>query len=296
MILVAGGTGRLGRRLVADLADAGEAVRTFSRGISQPIPEEAHDGVERVRGDLASGTDCERAVDGVRKVVFAASGFGLARGGDPRSVDRDGALRLTAAAAQAGVEHIVMMSMVGAAPDAPLEFLRMKHAAEEAVKTSGVAWTVIRLGASLEQQLDVLGGALASKGIVPVFGSGRADVTFTSTADAAGIVRRALADPALRNRSIEWGSETHTFNGLAAALVARAGRGHVRRIPIAALRAMGAVARPFSPFMARMAEAALWMDSGGAAFDVGPTRAEFPDLPITGLAEVLRAMDPQTAG
>ncbi|MGT2462040.1 NAD(P)H-binding protein [Sinomonas atrocyanea] len=287
MILVAGGTGRLGRQLVSDLAGAGLRVRTFSRGASQPIPDVAHDGVEHLRGDLASRANCEGAVEGVEQAVFAASGFGLRHGGTPRSVDRDGALRLIAAAAEAGVGHLVMMSMAGAAPDAPIEILRMKHAAEEALKTSGMAWTVVRMGANLEQQLTVLGGTLSSKGTVAVFGSGTAPVTFTSTPDAAALVRRSLADPALRNRTIEWGSGTYTFNELAEALIARAGRGRVKRVPRGALKVMGAVARPVSPFMARMAQAALWMDSGGAAFDPAPARAEFADLPVLGLKEVL---------
>lgn len=295
MILVAGGTGRLGRQLVSDLAGAGLRVRTLSRGASQPIPAEAHDGVEHLRGDLASRADCERAVEGAQQVVFAASGFGLRRGGTPGSVDRDGALRLVAAAAEAGVRHVVMVSMVGAAPDAPIQILRMKHAAEEALKSSGMAWTVVRLGANLEQQLLVLGAPLETKGTVMVFGSGAAPVTFTSTPDAAALVRRSLADPALRGRAIEWASGTHTFNELAAALIAHAGQGRVKRVPRAALEVMAAVARPLSPFMARMAQAALWMDSGGAAFDPAPVRAEFPDLPTIGLEEVL-ARSPARGG
>jgi uncharacterized protein YbjT (DUF2867 family) len=287
MILVVGGTGRLGRQLVSELAGAGARVRTFSRGASQPIPTMAHDGVEHLRGDLASPADCERAVEGVEQAIFAASGFGLRRGGTPRSVDHDGALRLTAAAAEAGVGHLIMMSMAGAGPDAPIEFLRMKHAAEAAVKSSGTAWTVVRMGANLEQQLVVLGAPLKSKGTVVVFGSGAAPVTFTSTPDAAALVRRSLVDPALRDRTIEWGSGTHTFNELAAALIAQAGSGRVTRVPRGALKVMRVLALPVSPFMARMADAALWMDSGGAAFDPAPGRAEFADIPTVGLKEVL---------
>ncbi|GAB3276758.1 complex I NDUFA9 subunit family protein [Sinomonas notoginsengisoli] len=290
MILIVGGTGRLGRELVEQLARAGEAVRTLSRGASQPIPE-THDGVERLRGDLASRADCDRAVKGADQMVFAASGFGLPKGGDPRSVDRDGAVRIVQAVAESGVRHVIMMSMVGAAPDAPIEFLRMKFEAEEAVKSSGMEWTVIRLGSSLEQQLVVLGDPLAAKGTVPLFGSGAAPVTFTSTADAAAIVRRALTDPALRNRTIEWGSETHTSGELAAMLIEHAGKGRVQRIPTAVLKAMSVVARPFSPFMARMAGAGLWMDSGGAAFDVRPARAEFPDIPVRGMREAVASLN-----
>lgn len=291
MILVVGGTGRLGRELVPALVREGEHVRVMARGASQPFPADAaHDGVEYLRGDLASDADCRRAVVGRTQVVFAASGFGIPKGVDHRSVDRDGAIRLVHAAAEAGVEHIVMMSMHGAAPDAPIEYLRCKSAAEEAVRTSGMAWTVVRMGAILEQRLAIMGGGLASKGKVPIFGSGTAPVTYTSARDAAAVVVRALTDPALRNRIIEWGSGTWTSQEVAEALIARAGHGRVQKTPTGALRVMSVAARPFSPFLARIAGAGVWEDSGAESFDPAPARAEFPDIPITGLREAVASL------
>ena len=287
MIVVGGGTGRLGSLVVRRLAAGGRPVRLMARGASVPFPADVHDGVERVRGDLASPPDCDKAVEGCSSVVFAASGFGLRRAGDPRSVDRDGAVRLIRAAVSAGVEYFVMMSMHGAAADAPLAFLRMKHAAEEALKSSGLDWTVIRIGPILEQFVEVVGAQLPAKGKALVLASGRAPITFTANADAAALVLQALADPALRGRSMEWGSETATLDGLAQALIERPGGGTVQRIPAAGLRVMSVAARPFSPFMARMARASLWMDSGAAEFDCAPARTEFPGIPVTGLASVL---------
>ncbi|WP_420181018.1 NAD(P)H-binding protein [Paenarthrobacter sp. TA1.8] len=287
MILIVGGTGRLGVRVVSDLAGAGQTLRIMARGNSQPLPDTKPSGVEVFRGDLSSRSDCMLAVEGCRQVVFAASGFGLRRGGTPRSVDRDGALRILEAAKRGGVEHLVMMSMHGAAADAPLEFLRMKFAAEEALRSSGMAWTIIRMGANLEQFVASMSQPLKEKGKVLVFGSGRAPVTFTSTADAAALVVRAVADPALRGRTIEWGSGIHSFNALAGAILANAGGGSIKRIPVPALRMMSVAARPFSPFMARMAAAALWMESGQAAFDPTMQRKAFPDIPVFGLEQSL---------
>lgn len=287
MILVVGGTGRLGQALVSLLADDGEPVRTMSRGASVPFPATADDGVERFRGDLTSQSDCERAVAGCRKVVFAASGFGLRRGGDPRSVDRDGALQLVSSAARAGATQVIMMSMHGAAPDAPLEFLRMKDAAETAVRNSGTGWTVVRMGANLDQFLATMAEPLASKGRVPVFGSGQARITFTSTADAAELLRRLVFEESRLGMTIEWGTETRTFDELAEAILRKAGHGSVRRVPVPALRVMSLAARPFSPFFARMAAAALWMENGGAEFDPRPGRALYPDVPLRGLLSLL---------
>lgn len=282
MILVVGGTGRLGRAVVPLLVQASQSVRVMARGTSQPFAATASDGVELFRGDLGSGMDCREAVEGCTGVVFTASGFGL-KDSSPRAVDRDGAIRLVRAAAEAGVRHVVMMSMHGAAADGPIDFLRCKAAAEHAVRSSGMDWTVIRIGSLLEQRLETMTAPLESKGKVPVFGSGSAPVTYTSVRDAAAVVVRALVDADLRNRVIEWGSQTLTGNQLAEALLAQAGHGSVQRIPAAAVRLLSVVARPFSPFLARVAGAGVWEESGAAAFPFGPARAEFPDIPVNGL-------------
>jgi uncharacterized protein YbjT (DUF2867 family) len=291
MILIAGGTGRLGRALVPLLVEAGHQVRVMARGASQPFPGTAGDGVELLRGDLASEADCRQAVAGCTAVVFAASGFGI-KDSDPRTVDRDGAIRLVRAAADAGAEHMVMMSMHGAAPDGPIEFLRCKAAAEESVRTSGMAWTVIRIGSLIEQRLENMTAPLETKGKVLVFGSGSAPVTFTAVRDAAAIVVRALSDPALRNRVLDWGSQTLTANELAEAVLAKAGHGSVQRIPAAAERLLSIAARPFSPFLARIAGAGIWEESGAAGFQWAPSRAEFPDIPVTGLRQILETAVP----
>jgi nucleoside-diphosphate-sugar epimerase len=150
-------------------------------------------------------------------------------------------------------------------------------------------WTIVRIGALLEQRLEIMRAPLESKGKLPVFGSGSAPVTYTSVRDAAAIVVRALRDQALRNRVIEWGSQTLTANEVAEALLAQAGHGSVQRIPVAAIRLLSVAARPVSPFLARIAGAAVWEDSGAAAFQFKPGRAKFPEIPVTGLQQVLEA-------
>jgi hypothetical protein len=79
------------------------------------------------------------------------------------------------------------------------------------------------------------------------------------------------------------------MNGLSDALHAANGSspGKVRRIPLPALRVMAVLARPFSPFMARAAQAAVMMNTVDSRFDPLPARAAVPGLPFTTLDEVL---------
>jgi len=85
---VTGGTGTLGRLVVALLQDAGRDVRVLSRR-----HQEASGGIEFVTGDLATGEGVESAVLGIKTIVHCA---GTAKG------DGEKAASLVRAAVQAG--------------------------------------------------------------------------------------------------------------------------------------------------------------------------------------------------
>jgi uncharacterized protein YbjT (DUF2867 family) len=137
-ILVTGGTGTLGRLVVAGLRDAGRDVRVLSRH-----PHEHTQGVEHVTGDLATGEGVDAAVAGTGVIVHCA---GSAKG------DGDKARHLAGAASRAGARHLVNISVVGAdrvplasAVDrAMFGYFGAKLAAEEAVAGSGLPWSTLR--------------------------------------------------------------------------------------------------------------------------------------------------------
>ena len=136
-ILVTGGTGTLGRLVVARLLEAGRTVRVLSRS--------AHDaqGIESVTGDLATGDGIAAAVAGIDVVVHCA---GSAKGDEAK------ARNLVGAAARAGVRHIVYISVVGAdripmagaADRAMFGYFGAKIAAERVIADSGIPWTSLR--------------------------------------------------------------------------------------------------------------------------------------------------------
>jgi uncharacterized protein YbjT (DUF2867 family) len=147
-ILVTGGTGHLGRAIVARLADRGERVRVLAR---QPGVERS---IEWVRGDLTTGAGVIEAVAGADVVIHAATNSPAAqRGGfrprdfvrSPTDVDIDGTGALLAAAQEAAVRHFVHVSIVGLRSMARINpYSRVKLAAEELVRESGVPWSIVR--------------------------------------------------------------------------------------------------------------------------------------------------------
>ncbi|SFU03272.1 Nucleoside-diphosphate-sugar epimerase [Geodermatophilus amargosae] len=133
-VLVTGGTGQLGRRVVRALAADGHTVRILSRSAAAPPVPDAGVFV----ADLRTGFGLAEAVAGTSAIVHCAT--------DPRrsrAVDVEGTARLLEAARDAGRPHVVHVSIAGI-DRIPTEYYRSKQAAEQAVIRSGLPWTVLR--------------------------------------------------------------------------------------------------------------------------------------------------------
>jgi uncharacterized protein YbjT (DUF2867 family) len=287
-VLVAGGTGRLGTLVVTALAARSVDVRVMTRDRQRA----AHlDGehIETVLGDVRDPVSIAAAVAGVDVVVSAVHGFAGPGGVTPASVDRDGNIHLIEAARAAGAD-IVLMSVVGAAPDSPLELFRMKHAAESALAASAVSATIVRATAFLELWIDLLRRAAGRSNRPLVFGRGQNPINFVSVRDVAALVERAVTDPVTRGQTLEIGGPDNLTLDQLARMVADH-RGHAttpRHVPRAALHAMAATVGRLRPELGRQARAALAIDRHDMSFDSRSARTRFADLPCTSAAELLR--------
>jgi uncharacterized protein YbjT (DUF2867 family) len=292
MILVAGGTGTLGTQLVRRLSDRGLPVRVLTRDPARA----AHlpGSVEVLTGDLRDSAAVAAAVHGATTVVSAVHGFAGLGKPSPEAIDRDANRALIQAAADADVQHLVLVSVLGAAPDHPMSLHRAKHAAEQALQASGLAWTIIRPAAYLETWIAIIGAKLADRGQALVFGPGRNPINFVSAHDVAAVAALAVHDPSLQGQVLEvTGPENLSFTQLAERLITASGQpGRIRHVPLAMLRAMSVLARPVSPVFARQAQAAVVMNTTDMTVDVAAIRARFPTIPATTLDEVLRRQPP----
>lgn len=140
LIAVTGASGRLGSRLAFRLAAEGAHQRLVVRDRSQVprlgdgrlLPEcevVTADGYEDVAGMRA-------AFDGAQTAFLVS-----ARESADRVAVQTGAID---AAVAAGVERLVYVSFVGAAPDAVFTFARDHWATEQHLRRTGLRWTVLR--------------------------------------------------------------------------------------------------------------------------------------------------------
>ncbi|MEU1675747.1 NAD(P)H-binding protein [Streptomyces roseifaciens] len=132
-ILVTGGTGTLGRAVVARLLADGLPVRVMSRRPRRAGDERPY---EWAVCDLAKGTGLDAALADVRAVVHCAT--------NARN-DVATTRRLVEAARRSGNQdlHLVYISIVGI-DKVPLPYYRSKRAAERIVRESGLPWTILR--------------------------------------------------------------------------------------------------------------------------------------------------------
>ena len=267
MIVVAGGSGLLGRHVVAELVAQGEKVRVLARDAARARALFG-DGVEVVGGDVRRRDGLDEAVADAATVISAVHGFLGGRGAGPVEVDDRGNANLVdaAAGAKAGV---VLVSASGASPDHPVDLFRAKFAAEQHLRGSGTPWAIVRAPAYLETWLGLLAKTAGTSGRPLVFGRGVQPIPFVSAIDVAAVVSRAATDPTLRGRVIEVAGEPITVNDLARALQdARGWHGAARHVPRPMLRALSVVAVPLSPAFARQNRMALAMDTGVPAAGV----------------------------
>jgi uncharacterized protein YbjT (DUF2867 family) len=267
-ILIAGGTGTLGTEVVRLLTARDLPVRILTRD-----PKRAGhlvgERVEVVAGDVRDGEAVARAVAGTRTVISAIHGFTGEGGDNPRTIDAEGNGNLIHAAQTGGVEHFILLSVQGAAPDHPMELFRRKYEAEQALQASELAWTILRPTAYMETWAKIVGEPLVKTGKTTIFGRGNNAINFVSVHDVARFVELAVTDPAVRGDIIEVGGpENLTMRQM--------------------MRAMAVLLRPVKPEIARQIQAGVVMDTRDMRFDAAETARRYPGIPQTRLEEMVR--------
>lgn len=298
MILIVGGNGVLGREVVAQLLDAGEPIRLLARTPAK-VDDLKQAGAEVVEGDLLDPVSLARACDGADRVLAAAHSL-LGKGRyASEAVDGAGNRALIDAAKAARVAHFVFISILGAAPDHPVDFWRTKYGVEQYLKASGLRYSILRPSAFMEWHAHVFNGkAILKNGKTMILGKGTKPRNFVAGADVARFAVLALTDPRLRDRTLDVGGpDDFTNNEVAALYGSVAGvTPKVRHMPPVAARGMSIVLKPFQPGVSRvMYMASLPDDAFSERFDPSPLLEEFP-VQLTALEDFARARFAEAGG
>jgi len=205
-ILVTGGTGMLGGRVVERLSAAGRGVRVLSRS----------GGEGTFRGDLGTGEGLEAALRGVETVVHCASSP-LRR---TREVDVEGTGRLLREAGRAGVYHAVFISIVGVDRNPYYPYFRHKLETEKVFERSEIPWTILRATQFHEFALGFI--RMLARGPVALAPRGFLGQPVDVGEVAERLAGLALSEPAGRVPDLG-GPEVRTFADLSRAYLAATG-------------------------------------------------------------------------
>ena len=198
-VLVAGATGGTGREVVSELQAQGYQVRAFVRDEAK-AREVLGDDVEYAVGDVRDRASIDAALEDV-DVIISAIGAGRSDPANgPEFVDYGGVKNLAEAATAAELRQLVLVSSMGVTQEDHVlnrmfnNVLIWKFKGEEALRNSGVPYTVVRPGGLVNKP----GGEKAV-----VFAQGDEAAGAIPRADVAKVCVAALDSPDALNKTFE---------------------------------------------------------------------------------------------
>ena len=226
-IFVTGGTGFVGRSLVATLLARGHTVDGLVRDSAAPP------GMRPIPGDLLAPEGYRAALAGADLVVHLAAATGKASAATHARVNLEGTRAIADACAASRRPLLFVSSVVVQYPDhSRYPYAAAKAAAEALVRESGVPHVIARPTIVAGPGSPVIGALarLAMLPVVPVFGDGSVPVQPVDVEDLALILADAVEEGSFRNEVIGIGGpEVLTIESLLVGIRAAHGR---RRAPV----------------------------------------------------------------
>jgi uncharacterized protein YbjT (DUF2867 family) len=135
MILITGATGVSGKPIVHQLMAAGAKFRVMARSPGKAREELGLSNDEIVPGDFSDKASVEHACRGIERVLLNSNA-------SPQLVEQQS--EFINIARRLGIKHVVKFSVSGASPRAKYTFGQWHGAIEEALKSSGMGWTMLQ--------------------------------------------------------------------------------------------------------------------------------------------------------
>jgi len=194
MIFVSGASGTVGRAVLDEVSKSGRPVRAMYRRAEEASKAPA--GVSTVIADFASKDSLRKGLEGVDILFLVCSPI-------PALVELE--TNAIEASKESGVQHVVLNSALGA-EDYPKSFPGWRRAVEDKLKSSGLAYTILRPNSFMQNIVAYMAPSIRSQGAFYA-AMDSAKTSYLDVRDIAAVTARVLGSPA------EHAGQTYELNG-----------------------------------------------------------------------------------
>lgn len=245
-IFITGGTGFVGCALRSSLGD--RPVRLLVRDIDKHGELESQH-VEVVEGDVTDAGSLRDAMHGCSTVIHLVAIIEESGRQTFDQVIRQGTENAVNEARAAGVRRFMHMSALGAANLPEFPYHQAKWRAEEAVRASGLDWTIFRPSIIFgpgDGFISTLAGVVRSLPVTPVAGDGKSRFQPIAVGDVATAFVRAIDDATAIGETYELGGpDVVTYEQLLGLIARQLGKSRPSiHVPVPLVRLGVALSKP----------------------------------------------------
>ena len=228
-VFLTGGTGFVGQEILRRLQDAGHSARILVRSQS-PIVQElvARYGCEVRPGDVTDERSLKGAVEGVDAVIHLVGVISEVGRSTFENIHTRGTQNVLAAAHEASVRRFVHMSALGTRANAVSRYHKSKWAAEEAVRQSGLEYTIFRpslIYGPRDHFVNLFAKITSLSPVVPILGRRSARFQPVAVEAIATAFVKSITEPKSIGQTYDLcGNETFTLAEIVDQILAVTGR------------------------------------------------------------------------
>lgn len=237
-ILITGGTGFVGGNIREALGD--HPVRLLVRRKSEAAGLEGLN-VELFEGDVTRAETLRGAMTGCQAVIHLVAIISEEGKATFEGVIHQGTVNVVEEAKRVGIKRIVHMSAMGAMNNPAYPYMQAKWNAEQAVKSSGIPWTIFRPSVIFgpgDGFINVLADLVRKAPVIPVVGTGKSKFQPVSVKEVAISFARAISEPETAGQIYELGGpEILTYEELLDTIAQKLGKKKLKaHVPVGLMK------------------------------------------------------------
>lgn len=245
-ILITGGTGFVGTQIRSALPNRQIRLLVRDKHADRAL---ASTGVELVEGDITDAASLRGTMDGCDTVIHLVAIISEDGGATFDKVIRQGTVNVVEEAKRAGVRRFVDMSAMGARDDPRYPYLKAKWDGEQAVKSSGMEWTIFRPSVVFgpgDGFINVLAELVRKAPMIPVVGNGQSKFQPVAVGEVAAAFAKAVDDPSTIGQTFDLGGpDILTYEAMLDTIAAQLGKKKPKvHVPVGLMKLVVAASSP----------------------------------------------------